>query len=214
MIVLQIGQWDDVIMNRWCSFDWTCHFILHHFVSLLNPRIRFFCQLTEVFLSSFRWRDDFHLHWNYSNLCLSDIVPIMLMVPCLMCVCEYRYIFWFAPWTTKAHSFFSPLMLMYICACMCEQEWTSLQHARYYARIMCALSLVLSPLSLSFSVKINQMMELMSDRLSWIDVYVCVCTYGQNHYIKPREKDVSGRWNKQTKRKNVCSLSACSSSLM
>jgi hypothetical protein len=100
--------------------------------------------------------------------------------------CSLSYIFWFAPWTTKAHSFF--LMSMYMCTYV--NTWTCLRRARYYARIICSLvSLSMSPFS---SVKINQMMELMSDRLSRIYIYV------QNHYIKRKKKTlVAGGTNRQ-----------------
>lgn len=51
----------------WCPLDSKCHF--------LKPNKVFF--FNQVVYS-------IHLYSKYSNLCLSDIMPIMLIVPCLI----------------------------------------------------------------------------------------------------------------------------------
>lgn len=152
------------VMNIWCSFNSKCHIL---WMILLNTTL--FSSLLNRFLRT-EYNNIFFFYAIY--VLYSSLFKLFKFMPIRYRAnyanCTLSYIFWFAPWTTKAYSFF------FLCLCICVRmwnKWTCLRRARYYARIVC--SLFLSPsISLSSSVKINQMMELMSDRLSWIYMHV------------------------------------------
>jgi hypothetical protein len=143
------------VINMWCPLDSKCHF--------LKPNKVFF--FNQVVYS-------IHFYSKYSNLCLSDIMPIMLIVPCLICILirtlNYKGTFFF-------------LMFMYMCTCV------NLPTSRPLLRTNSLFSFSL------FFCK-NKSDDGVDERSTLSNIYI----YVQNHYIKRKKKTlVAGGINRQ-----------------